>query len=171
MLKYLLCAVFLVSGLAYADTRNEKIEALMKAQGVLEMWQQQIDYDKASGKKHARKMIDQIMTQLNPNEEFKKKFEKAYESFITVLQNKWSASDIVKAWAKYYGQHFTDSELDQLIKFYTSDIGKKEVMASKSAMIEFTKYLQNENKPVMEKALNDYIAELKVIVKDCNCKR
>ena len=54
MVKFFLCVLLLVPGMTYADQRTEKIEALMRAQGLLEMWQQQIDYGKVEGEKQSQ---------------------------------------------------------------------------------------------------------------------
>jgi hypothetical protein len=171
VLKYLLCVIVLVPSLTYADPRTEKIEALMRAQGLLEMWQHQIDYGKVEGEKQGKQIISQMLAQLNPNEEFKARFEKAFFNYIGKLQDNWTAQEIVDIWAKYYGPHFSDEELDELVSFYTSSIGKKDVAATKSAMTEFTAYFQKENKPIIEKATNEYIAELQLVAKECNCKK
>ena len=157
--------------MASADQRTEKIETLMKAQGLLEMWQQQIDYGKIEGEKQAKQMIDQMLSQLNPNEEFEARFQKAFMNFIRKLQDNWTAQQIVDVWAKYYGPHFSDKELDELVSFYTSEIGKKDVIATKSAMTQFTTYFQKESKPIMEKATREYIDELKLVAKECKCQK
>ena len=74
-------------------------------------------------------------------------------------------------WAKYYAPHFTESELDQLIAFYKSDIGQKDVRASKAAAVEFAKHFSKENEVFMTNAVNEYIADLQIVAKECNCKR
>jgi len=171
MIKYILCVLLLFPCMANADQRTDKIETLMRAQGLLEMWQQQIDYGKVEGEKQAKQIIEQMLSQLNPNEEFKIRFEKSFLNFISKLQNNWTAQEIVDIWARFYGPHFSEDELDELISFYTSDIGKKDVMAAKLAVAEFTVYFQKESKPIMEKATNEYIAELKLVARECNCKK
>ena len=171
MRKYIFFIILLLSGISNADQRTDKIEALMRAQGLLELWQQQIDYGKAQGEKQAKLMIDQMLSQLNPNEEFKTRFQKAFTNFIRKLQDNWTAQEIVDVWARYYGPHFSDKELDQLLAFYTSEIGKKDVMATKSAMKQFADYFQKEGKPIIEKATKEYIDELKLLAKECNCRK
>ncbi|MBK8816545.1 MAG: DUF2059 domain-containing protein [Methylococcaceae bacterium] len=71
------------------------------------------------------------------------------------MQGKWTAEEIVSVWSKYYGSKFTDSELDQLIAFYLSDIGQKDVQASKTAENEVTQYFQNENEIIMKNSINE----------------
>ena len=148
-----------------------KIEELMRAQGVLEMWQQQIKMGEVESKKQADKMLEQFMSQLSPSKEFTDRFNKASKKFIEKLQGNWTAKEIVAVWAKYYGPKFTEPELDQLIEFYTSDIGQKEVQAGKVAVVEFTRYFQKENEAIMKSAINDYISDLKLIAQECKCKK
>ena len=155
---------------AVADT-TQKVATLMKAQGLLEIWQQQIEMGKVEGKKQADKMLEQFMSQLNPSEEFKKMFNEASNKFITKLQGNWSAEEIVEVWVKYYAPKFTESELDQLIEFYTSEIGQKEVQASKSTLVEFSNHFQKENDVIMKNAVNEYIRDLQVVAKECNCRK
>lgn len=171
MRKAILILLLAVPCLAYSGAREAKIETLMKAQGLLELWQQQIDYGKKEGKKQAKRIVNQILSKLNPSDVYRDRFEKAYMNFIAKLQDNWAAQQIVDVWAKYYGPHFSDEELEELILFYTSEIGQKDVKATKSTMIEFTAYFQAENKPILEKATGEYIDELKLIAKECNCRK
>ncbi len=100
-------------------------------------------------------MLEQFMTQLNPSKKFSDRFNEASNKFIEKLQGKWTAEEIVSVWSKYYGSKFTDSELDQLIAFYLSDIGQKDVQASKTAENEVTQYFQNENEIIMKNSINE----------------
>jgi len=171
MRNLILILLIALPGLSFADERMDKIETLMKAQGLLEVWQQQIEMGKVEGEKQAKAMIDQVVSQLNPNKKYKDRFKKAFTTFMGKMQGNWTAQQIVEVWAKFYGPKFTNSELDQLISFYTSEIGQKDIKASKVALIEFTQYFQSESKPIMEKALKEYISELRVAAKECECPK
>ncbi len=116
-------------------------------------------------------MLEQSMSLLSPSKEFTDRFNTAVKKFMSKLQGNWTAKEIVAVWAKYYAPKFTESELDQLIAFYTSDIGKKEIQASKIAVVEFTNHFQKENETIMENAINDYITDLKLIAKECKCRK
>ncbi len=155
---------------ASADTTG-KVATLMKAQGMLEMWQQQIEMGKVAGKQQADKMLEQFMSQLSPSKEFKKRFTDASDKFLAKLQGNWTAEDIVAVWAKYYGPKFSESELDQLISFYTSEIGQKDVRASKATLVEFSRHFQKENEVIMKKAIDEYIQDLQIVAKECNCMK
>lgn len=166
---FIVCAFFSFS--VMADDRNEKVRSLMEAQGLLSMFEQQLEMGKAQKEKLGEQVIEQILSQLNPNEEFQKKFKAAFLSFMKKVETPWSADEIVTVWSEYYGTQFSDKELDQLVDFYTSDIGKKEVSASKIALVKFSKHFQELGEPIMKKAMDEYIEELKATAKECNCAK
>lgn len=151
--------------------RNDKIHDLMVAQGALEMWEQQLDMAKAENAKMGKQISNQILSEFTPSEEFKERFNAAFNKFMAKLTTPWTAEEIVSKWAEYYGSKFTDEEIDLLIKHYKSDIGKKDVAASKMALVEFSKYFQDEGKILLDSATKDYIADLKIISKECKCRK
>ena len=163
--------LFIISLSTLAGDRNETIKELMQAQGLLSMFEQQIDMGKVQSEKMGNQMMDQMMSQLNPAPEFKKRFSSAYRNFINKLSDIHTAKEIVDVWAKYYGAEFSDKELQNLLGFYTSEIGQKEVKASKKALVLFTDHFQKVNQPIVQQATQEYISELKIIAKDCNCAK
>ena len=171
-MRHILLIVFMViPALAVADERMDKIATLVKAQGLLGMWQQQIDSGRLEGEKQAHSMIEQAMLHLSPDEQYKKRFEQALTHFIEKAQGDWTAEQIVEVWAQYYGPKFSDRELDQLIAFYTSEVGQKDIAATKETLAEFTLHVQKRNQPIMEGAFKGYVSELKTIAKECMCPK
>ncbi len=166
-LSFIICAYF--SCPVMADDRSEKVRSLMEAQGLLSMFEQQLTMGKVQNEKMGQQVIEQILSQLNPNEEFQRRFEVAFLTFMGKVETPWSATEIVSVWSEYYGTQFSDKELDELVEFYTSNIGKKEVSASKIALVKFTEHFQALGEPIMEKAMQEYIDELKITAKECNC--
>lgn len=171
MKKYIFIILFLVSPLVQAESRNEKIEALMEALGLIDMFTQQIEMGKQQNTQLGQKMIDQMMSQLNPSSEFQERFTKAFNKFVSKTEAPWGAEEIVDVWSSYYGPGFTDQELDQLIKFYTSPLGQKDVKVTKEAMISFSNHFQKAGQPIMEAATAEYIKDLKLIAKECDCAK
>lgn len=156
---------------AWADEKSDKIKTLMETQGLLSAFEQQLEMGKVQNKKMGEQVIEQIMTQLNPNPEFKARFTSAFQGFIKKVSNQYTADQIVEVWAKYYGKEFSNEELDQLIEFYTSKIGKKEIEASKIALVNFTNHFQKLNEPFLKNVMQEYITELKLVAKECNCAK
>lgn len=168
---FTLLVLGIVSFSAIADSREEKIKDLMEAQGLLAMFEDQMAMGKVQGEKVGKQMLDQVLSQINPNEEFQSRFTAAFNNYIGKVQSPWGAEEIVNVWSQYYGQQFTEQELNELLKFYTSPIGKKEVIASKFALTEFTVHFQKLGEPIFQQATQEYIQELKLVAKECNCKK
>lgn len=135
------------------------------------MFEQQLTMGRQQGREQADRMLEQMLSNLNPNEDFQKRFRAASEKFISALESPWSAKEIVSVWAQYYGAKFSDAELDELLNFYESDLGKKEVTASREALVDFSKHFAEARKPIIDAALKQYIQDAQRIAKECNCKQ
>jgi hypothetical protein len=171
MKKIAILILLLISSTAIAGEREGKIRKLMEAQGLLQTFEQQLALGRQQSQEQGQEMLKQFMSQLNPTPEFFERFENAFNSFMAKVETPWSAEEIVEVWAKYYGEHFTDSELDQLLTHYTSPLAQKEVVASRKALVGFSNHFMQEGKPIAEKALSEFITEMQVIAKECKCRR
>jgi len=156
---------------AMADGKEDKIRQLMEAQGLLAMFESQLEMGKVQSEKVGRQILEQLLTDINPNETLDARFLAAFNSYMDKVIAPWGAKEIVSVWGQHYGQHFTENELDSLIEFYTSPIGQKEVKASKKALTEFTVHFQNLGEPIFKKATQEYVQELKLAVSECNCRK
>lgn len=171
-MRYLIAALtILVASQAFADSKNQKIAELLQAQGLVDSWTQQIESGKEYNKQVSQQIMGQITPKLAPNEEFKKRFNLASDKFIESIVAPWTPQDMITVWAEFYGPGFTEEELDQLISFYSSPIAKKEIQIGRSALVNFTKHFQELNQPIVEKATNQYMADLQIIAADCNCTK
>lgn len=167
--------VLMAPSLALADTREEKVATLMKVQGIEKTWQQQLDQNQIDGKKMGEQMFAQLKDELNPNEEYMLRMEGVFNTYMEkVSQSPLNAAEITETWAQIYGAKFTDEELDQLIVFYSSDIGQKEVQLSRESQAEFSLIYKEKMMQHIQGALGEYIEDLKAIVAEChqrNCTR
>ena len=170
-MKVLILGVVLVCSSAYAADREDKIKTLMEAQGLLITIEQQLDLARVQNKEQAERFMDQVMSQLDPSPEFQSRFEDAFNKFIKAVEMPWGTDEIVEVWAKYYGEKFTDEELDQLIEFYSSKLGQKDAVASREALVQFNNHFVEVGKPIADKAAQEYIKDLQTIAKECKCKR
>ncbi|WP_217475248.1 DUF2059 domain-containing protein [Stutzerimonas stutzeri] len=156
---------------ALADTKSEKIGRLMDALGLVETWKQQIEQGKEYNRKVSTQIMDQVLSQLNPNEDFKQRFKTAADGFIKKTEAPWTAEKIVSVWASYYAPDFSEEELDQLIAFYSSPLGQKDIQVTRKAMKGFSKYFEEASQPITQSATNEYIEQLKIIATQCNCAK
>jgi hypothetical protein len=166
-----LIGLFLVSSLATAADRSDKIKDLLDSQGLLNMYEQQIK----TGRDRARQMADQILAQatasLNLTDQAKTQLNDVVQEFISNAMPTWTSQDVLDAWGKYYGSKFSDEELDLLTSFYRSPLGQKDVAATAEALPKLSADFQERYKSQLAKATDQYVKRLQQIMKDCNCKK
>ncbi len=152
-----------------AADRSEKIRILMDAQGLVQIFEQQRQYSREHTRKQSEQILDQSLSKLSPSKEFMNRFRGATAQFLKEVEAPWTAQDMVNVWAESYGVQFTDDELDQLIAFYASPLGKKEVAASRASLPHMNEHFAALSKPILEKAMQAYLARLKILAKECKC--
>ncbi len=143
----------------------------MEAQGLLGMFQQEMARSKTVAGERANQMVNQFMHTLNPPKEFTEKFRAAALDYMKALQPPWSAEDIVEVWAKVYGSKFSDEELDGLLVWYTSPLGKKDTAASQSALPDFEAHFKRLSDPILQRETQKFFERMKQLAAECNCRR
>lgn len=162
-------AVFCMS--AAADSRNAKIKDLMRAQGLVQTFEQQLATGRVQAREQSTAMLEQLLKGINPPPKFQQKLQEASTKFMEALQPSWTATEIVDVWAQYYGQAFTDAELDSLLAFYKSPLAQREIVVGRQAMDKLSEHFMAKYKPVMDAATTAYVRDLQTIARECNCRR
>lgn len=156
---------------AHAAPRDDKVRELMKAQGLMQMLEQQLEAGKEDSRKQVRLMSDQMISRLKPTPAYQDKLLRAFDDFVQSLNKTWSAGEMVDVWAKAYGSQFTDKELDGLLAYYRSPLGQKDVKASQAAMPVITQHFAQKIGPVVERETQIYMDKLEKLVEACKCPR
>ena len=170
-MRTLMIAAFLMLAMpASAADRTDKIKALMEAQGVLQIIDQQMELGKEESRKLSEQMMDQLLTSITPTPEIEARLRDASTEYLKAFDPPWTSQDIVNVWAEKYGSRFTDQELDGLLGYYTSPLGKKDVAAAQAATPEFMNYFMQEARPRIEAATQVYIERLQGIQRDATPK-
>lgn len=173
MMKKYCCmlAFFIAANSASADPRQDKVRAIMDAQGMLPILQKQMAVGAAEGERVGNRMMRQLAGKIDPSAEFKSKFEEVFKLFKTNLENAVGEQEIVAAWSKVYGEQFTLAELDKIVGFYTSDIGKKHLSANQSALAAFAHEIGGISQPLYQKITEDFVSAVGKVAKECDCPR
>jgi hypothetical protein len=156
---------------AAEDTRGAKIYQLLEAQGIQATFDEQMRLREEHSKRSVQIMIDETVKRLKPNASFKKKFNQAAEELFASLQPPWTADEVTTIWANIYGNKFSDEELDQLVAFYTSPVARKETVAGRASLMEFSQYLANQYEPYQRRAIQQYAEKMQSLGKECRCKK
>ena len=135
MKKSLLILSFCIltfSANAQNSTKTEKIKQLLELTG--------------SGKLGIQ-MMNQMMSS------FKNSYSKVNEQFWEDFKSEINANDIENMILPIYDKYYTESDIDQLITFYNSPIGKKMINTMPLVMQESISAGQNWGRQIGEKVL------------------
>jgi len=166
-MRILIVAILLsLSTACAAADRSAKIRSLMEAQGLLGMLEQQMSLGRQQARRQADQLLDQMMGAAKPPPEAIPRLRKASEEFMAALQSPWTAQEIVDVWAGVYGAAFSDEELDQLIAFYLSPLGQKDVRASQEALPKLSQHFDERLRPILENATRKYMSDIQQIAKE-----
>lgn len=161
----------MLSSFAIADQKMEKIEALLEAQSIPSLIQTQIQLSEAQGEINARKSDDLWRTKFNLSGKYLERLESSRNTLIAITQKKVTPDDVANSFMKNYEKSLTPKELDEVIKFYNSPLGRKEQIARRQAMLDFMENLQKANEPIVQKAVEESAEELKRILIECKCEK
>jgi hypothetical protein len=70
----------------------------------------------------------------------------------------------VDLYGKLYGATVTEEELDEILRFYRSPIGQKDVAASHAALPEWTAFMAEKNREVLDRNMKTFLRDLDRIV-------
>ena len=99
----LLIILFFVTNF-YSQSKQEKIKELIALSGVFNM---------------SEEVKNQFML------EFKKRYPHVPETEWKQISTKIDANELINQNIEIYGKYFSENEIDDLLKFYKTDLGKK----------------------------------------------
>ncbi len=162
--KVLFMVALFVCGVAVADetTQREKIAKIIEAQGLTLMFQQQLDASKEAAGEIGRNIAKKLLTESGaPEGQQSPKVEQAIRRYMERCATMISAKELVDTWATYYGKSLSDAELDQVLAYYQSPIGRKDVLATQVAMAGFSQTLNTLGQERMNASIGQLMSELK----------
>jgi len=169
-MKFLLAlplVLLLASTIASAEpvSREATITALVRATGLEEMLEQSRQAARDQAGEMSQQMLQQVLKDakaLTP--EHSDAVAAAARAFAESCAESFDVPHAIAAWGNFYAATLSDEELQQILAYYTSDIGRKDVAASKAAMPQWQAHLASRSGAQMRVAADKYVAELKRIV-------
>jgi hypothetical protein len=157
----------LFSNVCVADesTKEQKLVELMKLNGLYELLENQMDVGKKQAEDVGAKMMEEFRANLpGLGGSYWDQMNSAYQKFIqTCASPAWTIDEAVKKYADLYGQNITEDELDQILVFYKSPIGQKDILASQRAVPLWTEYLGSKNMDLLQENYKTFVQELKML--------
>ena len=171
-MKYLLLAIALVISVhvnANESARQAKISKIMEAQGLQQMFQQQLDQSKAQASDLGKNLYRKLLAdsgiadgQENP------KLERVFTQYIERCSTMFTAKEFVETWSRFYGSNLSEADLEKILAYYKSSAGKKDVAASQAAMVGFSQVIGAETQKRMNDSVGLLIADLKAAMEMAN---
>lgn len=169
MLRQLLFALAfagLCASPAHADDASKKAKVVKYIEliGLRDMFEQQIALEEQKTDKLLKQIADEELGQLANKGAIAEKLQQANAAFSQTLKSAITPERLATVYGDLYGAHFTEAEIDELIKHAQSDLGRKEIAASKATLLEYGKAFEKEENDAIQKAIKDYTARLDAIV-------
>lgn len=115
MKKLLLTFILFCFTLSYSQTKDEKVKELISLSGTFTL-----------SKTVEKELIAR----------YKKKYDKVPNSAWKSIEPKVKIDELINEVVNIYGSQFTEKEIDQLLIFYKSDLGKKVIQNSPNIMTQ-----------------------------------
>ncbi|MCS3868186.1 hypothetical protein J3D55_001102 [Chryseobacterium ginsenosidimutans] len=129
MKKAFFLAMVLFGVLSYSQTKQNKVKELISLSGIFPL-SKEVEKDVISN--------------------YKKKYSHVPESAWEPIEKKISVDELVNKVVEIYGNKFSEKEIEQLLIFYKSDVGKKVIQNSPSIMTEIQNASNSWGVKVME---------------------
>lgn len=158
-LFFFIAAVSAASMPSFAQNKHaELIQRIAVSQGLLEIFEQQLVQQRDSMNGYATKLFDECVAESGGQANMKAKT--ALEHFMAKVATIFSAAEITSAWTSAYGKDLSEQELQEILKYYESPIGRKDVAANKSAMVTFSTWMNQESLTRSTALLKEFAQEL-----------
>lgn len=143
------------------DTRVELIDRISAAQGVTDMFEQQIAQQQKSLQGYGAKLINDAVIQNGgqPSDQDKAVFER----FVGRAARIFTAKELSAKWVENYGARLSTDDLREILKYYESPVGKRDAAANQAAMAAFSEWMANEAQTRTTALVSELLKELQQI--------
>jgi hypothetical protein len=138
------------------STRAELVQRIAVAQGLTDLIDQQLVQVREVARTNAAKLFDQAVVagQANPKE------LAVLHMFLAKAADLVSANEIAAVWVTHYGQDLSLPELQGILNYYESPIGRKDSAAAKLAMPAFSSWMARELQARLTTMLQNFALDL-----------
>jgi len=141
------------------DERTTLISRIVSAQGLMEMFDLQMSQQKETVQGYATQLFAKTMRDFGGQPTARQRA--ALERLAIRSAVIFSAQELVAAWSAQYGKELSLDDLLEILRYYESPVGRRDVAASKTAMSAFTQWVAQESQVRASVILADFASELK----------
>lgn len=140
------------------ETRASLVRQIVEVQGVRQMFEEQYVQQRNAIEDQAKQLYTQIVESDGGKESEKSK--EIFMRFMTKTSEMISVSEMTNRWISYYGTQLSDKDLKDILAYYKTETGKKDIAATRAAMTPFTAWLLQESQKRGEQLMTEFIQEM-----------
>ncbi len=140
------------------DSRTALVQKIAVAQGLTELYDQQLAQQREATKGYAAKLFDDAVAAGGGKANAKEKA--ALERLVAKTTEMFSGKEVAAAWVTHYGKELSLQDLKAILAYYESPIGRKDVAATKLAMPAFSSWMAQETQTRATSLLTEFVSEL-----------
>lgn len=162
------------SVVSFADTtsKHDKLVVLMDILGIKEHLDQQIMLSREQSKQVTDQMFGLLKAKLSSmNQQEIERLQAAGEIFMKACEPAWTVDEAVSHWVQMYGEHVSEQELDQILLFYRSAAGQKDIEATKAVLPKWTGYFSKIDQKRLEEHMDIFMGEMDEIFAAAKSRR
>lgn len=145
------------------ENRESLVRQIVEVQGVNKMFEEQYTQQRDTMTAHAKQMYAQIMASTGEKES--KKSREIFMRFMSKSSQMIAVSEMTNRWISHYGTNLSDQDLKDILAYYRTAIGKKDIVATQAAMKPFTAWLLSESQKRQEQLTVEFMQEMENLYK------
>lgn len=146
-------------------SKSAKLHEMMKLNGMVQSMEQAQTINRRQALQYKQGIKKQIRKNYNINDpEVWKYFDVEYQKFVESLEPKWSAEEAVQKYIDLYGARMTEKEIDIVLNFQKSAIGKKLTAVSNEVTPLWFDYLNQESDSQFDEGIKKVFTRVKAFV-------
>lgn len=156
--KSIFLAIFILcanTSLANETLLQEKLDKLAVVSGIYDEFLLNRQELNKNIPNLAQEMLNTYKKNTNIKGVYERRAYNAYKNYLTKIQNAVPVKEATKEWYRLVTINLTESEVEELISFYSSPIGQKMVKANRQATPIFVNYITTAENEMIEKELKN----------------
>ena len=146
-------------------SKSDKLHELMELSGMIKIMEQARTKNKKQALQYKQAVMEQLKNNFHTDDpEVWEYFDVEYQKFVNSLEPKWTAEEAVQKYVNLYGARMTEKEIDVILNFERSAIGRKSTAVSNEVAPIWFDYLNNESDIQFNAGIQEFVANIKSFI-------
>jgi hypothetical protein len=149
---------------SFADekTKTAKLNELMDVTGMVRLIEQARHKNKSQALQYKQELLRQLKEGAKATDkETLDYFEAEYTKFVNSLEPKWTTAEAANKYVELYGARMTEGEIDKVLEYSKSDVGKKSLAVTNEIMPLWLEYLVKDSDAQFRDGVKNFMANMK----------